>query len=103
MLGLPGETDADVENTLKTCREFPGVFFKFFSLYPAIGTELYNHLEKYGVTMQASDALIGHSQIHTATMDNQRINYWIQEAYRQFHDPEEDYHRDFSIIIKRGV
>jgi radical SAM superfamily enzyme YgiQ (UPF0313 family) len=102
MLGLPGETDEDVDNTLKTCHEFPGVYFKFFSLYPAIGTELYSHLERYGVTMLATDALIGHSQIHTATMDNQRINYWIQEAYRQFHDPEEDYHRDFSTIVKRG-
>lgn len=102
MLGLPGETDEDVDNTLKTCHEFPGVYFKFFSLYPAIGTELYSHPERYGVTMLATDALIGHSQIHTATMDNQRINYWIQEAYRQFHDPEEDYHRDFSTIVKRG-
>ena len=103
MLGLPGEADADVENTLKTCGEFPGVFFKFFSLYPTIGTELYNHLEKYGVAMLASEALIGHSQIHTTTMDNQRINYWIEEAHRQFHDPEEDFHRDFSIIFNRGL
>ena len=103
MLGLPGETDDDVQNTLKTCEEFSGVFFKFFSLYPAIGTELYNNLSKYGISMLNSEALIGHSQISTDCMDNDRINYWIGEAYKLFHDPEEDFHRDFSIIFKMGL
>lgn len=101
MLGLPGEDDRDIRNTLDTCHDFFGVYFKFFSLYPAIGTELFDNMEKYGIELLDSTALIGHSQINTSSMSNEKINAWIDIAYKEFHDPDEDYHRDFSTIISK--
>lgn len=102
MLGLPGENREDVENTFRECMRFSDcVFFKFFSLYPTIGTELYEKQAEYGVEFVGSGALTGHSQINTTCMSNLEINECIAAAYELFHDPDEDFHRDFSIILEK--
>lgn len=101
MLGLPFETTEDIENTLSVCRSFKDVFFKFFAFYPGPGTAVGENLEKYGIKFVSTDINTGRSSIETSTMTNSDINKFINKAYEYFGDPDDDIHRDFSIIFNK--
>lgn len=98
IIGVPGETQQDIENTLNICRRFKNIKYRFWSLSPVLGTELYNNMDSYGIKIKKNVCQSTYSNIETSTLSNEKINNLLVKIYAEFQHPLSLYHRDFSDI-----
>lgn len=101
IVGIPGETRADVERTAEICRSLKGMRPRFRALNPYPRTRLYENLAAYGMRFVDNPHPLGYSGVETSTMTNAEINEALDVLYKEFKNPRESYyHNDFSTILK---
>lgn len=89
MLGLPGETAADIEMTLKFSQELPLDYAVFSIATPFLGTKLYSQLtpqqkKKLGNFKQLITTQ--HQQVYfTQKISGKKVIAYQKQAYRQFY------------------
>jgi len=89
MIGIPGDTVADVHSTMDFAETLQPAVCKFWAFSPLPGTPIYRDPAAHGITR-----ILPHDQldplfsfIETESMSNDQINALLVEAQQRFADP----------------
>ena len=92
MLGMPGETEETIKQTLKFVKKIDPTIITFGICTPYPGTKLFEQvLEKYPDVGDGSNCDL--EKLHTNSfynevytdLSNQQLNHWIKKIYRSFY------------------
>lgn len=78
ILGLPGETEQTIKNTIKWAQELGIEGYQFFIPQPQPETPLFNYLKKKGCLKQ-------NNQINYPQLTAEQLNYWRFKAMRSIY------------------
>lgn len=86
ILGIPGETVEEAEQTIKFACELNSLFSEFFNCTPFPGTELYENVHQYGVMKAEIDQVGMHlNSFHPFTMDEEQMKKLRRKAFLKFY------------------
>ena len=88
LIGSPGESISDIEESFKIATEYPVVDVRFYNLIPFPGTELYEWIEKNGYFVRSVDEYLN-SGLH-----------WVNEPI--FYTPSLSV-KERKEVFKRGI
>lgn len=98
MIGLPGETEADIRETIRIARSFDFTTNRFWAFTPVLGTEAHSRMDSYGVQWNQTSGQVRAtaSTIKTSLLSNETINQLVEEAHKEFGHPLSKKHRDLQ-------
>jgi radical SAM superfamily enzyme YgiQ (UPF0313 family) len=88
ILGLPGETEDTIKETIRFTKEIDPDFAKFFILKPYPGSEIHAQFKKDNLLLgnDYNDYGIYTRPVHRLPgLDPERIIYWQKRAFREFY------------------
>jgi radical SAM superfamily enzyme YgiQ (UPF0313 family) len=88
ILGLPGETEETIRETIEFTKEIDPDFAKFFILKPYPGSEVYNQFKKDNLLLSSDYEYYGiyTRPVHRLPgLEPERIIYWQKRAFREFY------------------
>lgn len=87
ILGLPGETEETIRETLRFVKEIDPDYVQFYSAIPFPGTRFYDEASKKGWIMSDKweDFELGKNIISTPKLPVEKLAYWRRRAYLEFY------------------
>ena len=99
ILGIPGETYEEAEQTIRFACELGSLFSEFFNCTPFPGTEIFENVTDYGVMKNEIDQVGMHlNSFHPFTMNEREMRELRRRAFLEFYLRREGIWKQFSSI-----
>jgi len=103
VLGLPGETEASMRDTLRVALELPLDIAQFYAAAPFPGTRLYDLASKKGWLQPGSLFSQGHAVMDLPGLPGRKVDAFRRYAYRRFYGRPKAAWNIISMVEPRAV
>ncbi len=103
VLGLPGETERSMNDTLRLALDLPLDIAQFYTAAPFPGTRLYDLALKRGWLQADSPLAQDHAAMNLPELPGQRVDAFRRYAYRKFYGRPKAVWNIISMVEPRAV